>query len=391
MSQQLINHSPDLKRLWDEGFEMEVKGGFLLVHHVPYLNSSGEIKYGVLVSTLTLAGEMTFKPDTHVAYFVGEAPCHKDRRRMDHIINSSGSYPLIGKVVANHYLSSKPAAGYADYYEKMSTYVNILSAPAVSVDDTVTARTSKVITVEGPEATFRYADSNSARARIDTVSAKLKGLKVAIVGLGGTGSYILDLVAKTPVEAVQLFDGDTLLQHNAFRAPGAPSVEKLLERMKKVDYFREIYSNMHLNITAHSQYVDASNVTALSSMDFVFLCLDRGEAKAMIIDYLYERNIPFIDVGIGIQRVEDALLGDVRVTTGTSKKKDHIKKRIPLVDEAENEYNTNIQIADLNALNATLAVIKWKKLFGFYQDFEQEHHSTYSINVNMLLSEDRET
>ena len=62
-----------------------------------------------------------------------------------------------------------------------------------------------------------------------------------------------------------------------------------------------------------------------------------------------------------------------------------------MVDEAENEYNTNIQIADLNALNATLAVIKWKKLFGFYQDFEQEHHSTYSINVNMLLSEDRET
>jgi len=38
------------------------------------------------------------------------------------------------------------------------------------------------------------------------------------------------------------------------------------------------------------------------------------------------------------------------------------------------------------ALNAALAVIKWKKLVGFYADFRHEHHSTYTIEVNMLLS-----
>jgi hypothetical protein len=44
--------------------------------------------------------------------------------------------------------------------------------------------------------------------------------------------------------------------------------------------------------------------------------------------------------------------------------------------------------ADLNALNATLAVIKWKKIRGFYRDLEREHHSTYTTDGNMMLSSD---
>ena len=68
-----------------------------------------------------------------------------------------------------------------------------------------------------------------------------------------------------------------------------------------------------------------------------------------------------------------------------------ITKRIPFgVDEdGENEYRTNIQIADLNALNAALAVIRWKKMCGFYHDFDHEHHSTYTIDGNLLTNEDK--
>ena len=42
-----------------------------------------------------------------------------------------------------------------------------------------------------------------------------------------------------------------------------------------------------------------------------------------------------------------------------------------------------IQVADLNALNATMAVIKGKKLFGFYMDFQREHLSTYAIETQL--------
>ena len=39
-----------------------------------------------------------------------------------------------------------------------------------------------------------------------------------------------------------------------------------------------------------------------------------------------------------------------------------------------------IQVADLNALNAVLAVIKWKKIRGLprHRDLEREHHCSYT-------------
>ena len=81
----------------------------------------------------------------------------------------------------------------------------------------------------------------------------------------------------------------------------------------------------------------------------------------------------------------------VRATTGTPQKNDHLEKRIVLEDTVQNEYVTNIQIADLNALNAMLAVIKWKKWTGFYQDLKNEHNTTYSINTAQLINEDHTT
>ena len=65
------------------------------------------------------------------------------------------------------------------------------------------------------------------------------------------------------------------------------------------------------------------------------------------------------------------------------------KKRISFVTADEvNEYDTNIQIAELNALNAALAVIRWKKFWDFYADQEGEHNSLYTIAGNELTNED---
>lgn len=68
----------------------------------------------------------------------------------------------------------------------------------------------------------------------------------------------------------------------------------------------------------------------------------------------------------------------------------HVPERIPFDEGPADEYRTNIQIAELNMLNAAFAVIKWKKLWGIYDDLEKEHHSTYTIDVNMLLGDARE-
>lgn len=388
MLQQQINRSSDLKRLRDEGFEIEVKGGHLIVHHIPFVNSSREIKFGKLISTLVLNNDVTLKPDTHVIGFMGEQPCNKDGTIITAIQHSSPNQQLFEGIIMNYTFSNKPLNGYDNYYQKVTRYAEIISAPAKSLDKTVTAQTFKVVECGEDESVFLYTDSNSSRANINQLNEKYKGQRIGIVGLGGTGSYVLDLVAKTPVNEILLFDSDEFLQHNAFRSPGAASVETLNKRMKKVDYYDSIYSQMRRGIKAFPEKVTEENIDLLKGLSYVFVCIDSNSARSHIISKLREFAVAFIDVGLGVNMADENLVGTLRVTVGTSEKHDHISKRIGVAETNDNEYANNIQIADLNALNALMAVVKWKKLSGFYQDLKQEYNSTYTINTSQLINED---
>ena len=395
MSQKLISRSPDLKRLRDEGYDLEIRSGYLLVKDVPYVNSGKEVKRGTLVSKLMLAGDMTVRPDDHVAHFMGEHPCREDGKEIDQIKNASTRRELARGVVVDHTFSAKPqpTGFYEDYYAKVTQYVTILSAYAQVIKPGVTAKTFRPVEAgeDEKETVFKYIDTASSRAEISSVTEKVAAVKkIAIVGLGGTGAYVLDLVAKTPVTEIHLFDGDAFFQHNAFRSPGAPSIDELKAQPSKAAYFRDIYAKMRNGIVVHEAYVGAENVDELRDMTFVFLCLE-GPAKKLIVEKLEAFGLPFVDVGMGVYLSEGSLGGILRVTTSTPAQRDHVRKRVSFSDDGDrNEYDVNIQIADLNALNAALAVIKWKKLVGFFQDLDHEHHSTYTIGGNMLLNEDRQ-
>ena len=96
--------------------------------------------------------------------------------------------------------------------------------------------------------------------------------------------------------------------------------------------------------------------------------------------------MPFIDVGMDIQMFrQESLLGQCRTTLSTSAQFDHVAERVPFADTPlPGVYPSNIQVAELNALNAAFAVIKWKKFLTFYLDQMHEHNSVYSINTNGL-------
>lgn len=240
------------------------------------------------------------------------------------------------------------------------------------------------------ESVFKYPDTNSSRADIDFLNRKFKGHKVAIIGMGGTGAYILDLVSKTHVSQIHIYDGDILQLHNVFRMPGAISAEKLEANanMKKVNYYSELYSQMHNGIVANDEYVTEENITKLKGFDFVFVAVDKNSVRHSITSKLLSLSVPFVDCGLGVQKVDDSLLGTIRVTTGCDNKNDHLQNRIGANEFEDNEYSTNIQIAELNAFNATLAVIKWKKFVGFYQDLKNEHNSLYFLNTSKVINED---
>jgi hypothetical protein len=389
MSQQLISHSPDLKRLRDEGYEIEVRGGYLLIHHIPFVNQNKIIQFGILVSTLTLiSGNRTGKPDNHVIHFIGDNPCGVDGKVITAIQHSNTTNVLNNQITVSRSFSNKPSAGYPNYYEKVKRYADIISAPAKYLDPLATEKTFNVIPDSNNETVFQYIDTNSSRANIEVINSKLEKQKIAIIGLGGTGAYILDMVAKTPVKEIHIYDGDSFDQHNAFRSPGAASTNDLSENPRKAVYYQRLYSKMHKHIHDHDYYVKKENLKELNQMDYVFICVDKNAVRKIITDYLVNVGVTFSDVGLGINVVDNKLTGAVRVTTATVNKNDHLPLRIFSEDSDNNDYATNIQIAELNALNAIFAILKWKKISGIYVDLENEHHSSYSIGVSKIFNED---
>lgn len=389
MSAPRISRSPDLQKLRDEGYDISIKSGHLLLR-APYLNAQRQVKQGTLVTPLDLVGERTARPSSHVVSFIGEQPCHKDGSEIAQIRHAVGDQKLAEGLVVNRSFSNKPPEGYVDYFQKMSTYAAIISGPAAALDPNATAKTHRVTTSDDDEAdsVFQYPDTASTRAGIVVASNKVKGQRLGIVGLGGTGTYVLDFVSKSPAAEIHIFDGDVFRQHNAFRAPGAPGLEDLERHEKKVERFGQIYSRMHSRIMVHPYHVDESNVGELEGVDFVFICIDKSAPKRVIIEHLLARGVRFVDVGMSVELVDSELVAIVRTTSSTPEKHDHVARCIAFRDAEEDEYARNIQVAELNALNAAHAVIKWKKLSGIYQDLEREHQSTYTLNMNMLLREE---
>jgi tRNA A37 threonylcarbamoyladenosine dehydratase len=272
----------------------------------------------------------------------------------------------------------------------MTTYHAMLAAPAAVVDPSVKPRQFVCPADDDPESIFEYPDTASGRSGTAMIAALLKNEVIAQIGLGGTGSYILDKVAKTPVREIRLFDGDEFINHNAFRAPGAPSLEELREARMKVDYFKAIYSRMHRAIIAHPVKLGPGNLHLLGGVTFAFIAMDDGPDKLAVFEKLESIGSSFIDVGMGLTLDELSLGGILRTTLSTPARRDIARKRVSFASkDADAIYESNIQVADLNSLNADLAVIKWKKLCGYYRDLEKELHSSYTTDGNLLLNGER--
>jgi len=392
MSATQIARSPALQRLRNEGYHLEIRNGaqgvLLLVRDVPYVNPRSEVKRGTLVMPLELSADVAAAPvGNHQAWFIGEHPCNPDGNEILEIKHSTEQKDFGDGVVTNQGFSAKPRNNvpYADYYAKVSTYCNIIQAPAQQFEAGISAKTFPPYVEDVDSSVFKYADSATARAGIGPMSAKLALSRVAIIGLGGTGSYVLDLVAKTHVREIHLFDDDIFHQHSAFRAPGAPALEDLTNPLK-VDYFHGIYSRMRHGIFPHPVRITRDNADQLAGFDFAFICIDKPAAREPIFAVLNTLGVPFIDAGIDVQKFrEEALFGICRVTLSTPKKSDHLADHVSFADGRVNDlYASDIQVADLNAMAAIMAVTRWKRLFGFYLDDVHEHNCEYTVGTNAM-------
>ena len=391
MSHALIARSRDLRKLKESGHAIRISAGNLIVEEVPYLNERQEVaKASLVLPLLLMSGDKTARPPDHVAFWTGDFPHRANGEKLTPLGESPCSHSLSDGTGVTYMFSAKPKDGYEDYEHKVLTYISILGQDARKIDPEATARVWRVDDSRDEDEVFLYMETASARQNTGEMAARLAGEKVAIVGVGGTGSYVLDFVAKTWVSEIHLYDPDPFLQHNAFRAPGAFAHDELEGGPNKAELHTKRYSRMRKGMVVHAVPIDEQNVDELRICQTVFLCIDGSEIKRKILQVCEEEGAVCIDTGMGIYRTDDRLGGILRTTTSAPKQRDHIweKRRIDMGGGEDGEYERNIQMAELNALNAALAVIRWKKIRGIYADIGREGDSNYAIEVNRIVNRD---
>lgn len=382
---RLVRSSSDLARLVQDGYAVRIVNGFLVVDGIPFVNDAGKVQWGAFLCPLDLTGDATARPNTHVMCFVGGMPRDKNGSPINGLINDGVErWSASADLTAACGFSQKPDGGYADFYEKVVSYAAMVVGHAQAIEPDASPLTFKPVQTDEDDGVFRYVDTFSSRAGIAELNELLALDKLVIIGLGGTGSHLLDLLVKTPAKTIHLYDGDDLRSHNAFRSPGAASIDDLRARPKKVNYYERMYAPMRRGVLPHAVHVTENNVGEVIDAGFVFLTMDSGPGKKAIIDALNEHNVPFIDTGVGLSKEAGGINGQIRVTGSTAARRDHVTRDglISYFAGEDAEYDTNLQVVELNSITANLAVIKYKKMLGFYADAEEELHTIYVVDSN---------
>jgi hypothetical protein len=267
----------------------------------------------------------------------------------------------------------------------VETYLATIVTPAMNAFPDATPLRAIEVKAAQQKTSLRFPDSMSANYNINDISFKLAEKSVGIVGLGGTGSYILDFLAKTHLNRIFLFDDDKIHVHTIFRIPGF--IHRAIGR-RKVEALAEYYGQMHSGIEPVVERIVDTNLQKLDSLDFVFVSVDHAESRGIIVQYLAEKGIPFIDCGMGLTRYANGLNGTVRITGIGKTAYDSVvgTPYLPTVTNAEDEYRKQAQLAEFNSLNAALAVIRFKQHFGLYyliDDFSSAIFESCTLEMNL--------
>lgn len=133
-----------------------------------------------------------------------------------------------------------------------------------------------------------------------TGQAKLKKLKICIVGLGGTGSIIAQQLSYLGVENFLLIDPDNVENTNlnrlvgaTFKDIGAPKVNTIERNLKAIRPTASVETNQ-------GSIIDDSTASLLKEVDFIFCCTDSHGSRAVISQFAYQYFIPCIDMGVSI-------------------------------------------------------------------------------------------
>ncbi len=122
--------------------------------------------------------------------------------------------------------------------------------------------------------------------------------QVAVVGVGGVGSWVVEALARSGIGALTLFDLDHIAESNVNRqlhalegSFGMAKVKAMQERVMAI--------NPECQVTPVEAFIEMDNLNLLAEagFDYVLDCIDSFRTKAALIAACRRHKVPVITVG----------------------------------------------------------------------------------------------
>ncbi|MGO9145121.1 MAG: ThiF family adenylyltransferase [Desulfomonilia bacterium] len=147
----------------------------------------------------------------------------------------------------------------------------------------------------------------------DGTTILLSGLRVAVVGCSGTGSPVIEQLARLGVGELVLVDPDHVEERNLNRIIGA-TMEDARERRLKVEVVANHIERIGLGTRLHMfptvlEHPDA--IRAVATADLVVGCMDGLSGRHRLSRLARCYVLPYVDVGVKLEALEDGTINQV--------------------------------------------------------------------------------
>lgn len=172
-------------------------------------------------------------------------------------------------------------------------------------------------TIEQWPASADTAVGTPVRQRLDRQSRaigphseqKLAAAKVAIFGLSGGGSHVVQQLAHQGVGTLIVVDDDRVDQTNLGRLVGATHAD--VGRTLKVDLAERVATAIDpgmIVVKAPERFPTAASIAAVKEADIVVACVDRFDVRETINTFARRHLLPLVDVGMTIRSSSERLV-----------------------------------------------------------------------------------
>ena len=134
----------------------------------------------------------------------------------------------------------------------------------------------------------------------DDTYNKLRNLKIAVVGCSGTGSFVIEHLARLGVGCIILVDPDTMEVNNLNRIPNS-TMDDAVNNLPKVCVFERAIKNMGIGTQVKSFQANLYNfeiIEEMKNVDLIFGCMDSIDGRHLLNKISNFYLLPYFDLGV---------------------------------------------------------------------------------------------